>query len=335
MLITETQERFAGFYLIEGFWAIDKPDYSKFGSHYWLAPEYSKIMEEVVVTKYRNDQKIIIYRDGMIAFTDKELLSIGATNDTFRRVEKYTDILNALFGIFAATITHETGIKYHTNFEVTHHDVVSLLYENGRLISNGLPQKSTTNTQLMKRYLSHVPSGYTDDLDLYIDSPGRPIIREHILNKACDIFLNAYAQGGEATIKLLARSNKAAAEFAGTSFSDSVLISWLQIETYLYAKLMDYVAKGGTRFNRERRAFLEKDTPISQIIELLEVANEISSDLYSLLTRVRKVRNKIVHTGHVATANEASDALILLEKIIEEKIGTAIKLNTGLVMSPI
>lgn len=326
-------KRYVGFYLVEGFWAEKKPDYSKFNSQCWLVPEFNRLMEERVVTEGQGDREIIIYRDGLITYRDNELDKTGMTvgDKTFQRIEKYSEITNALSVVLISTITKEMGIKFHTNFEITHHDISGITFEDDEFRGMGIPSKSMTASQLQKRYLSMAPANYVDSLDLYIDIPPRAIVPKAVIELAVNTYFDATNQ--PENVRLLARANKAASEFAGTSFSDCVLISWLPVETHLYQKLRNYMNdEGSIRFNRKRKDYVSNEFTVSEIIELLEFSKVISKDEYDKLHAVRKIRNSIVHDGYSATVEDASKALGLLETIIDEKTGKRIQLNTGIGM---
>lgn len=326
--------RAVGFYLVEGFWAEAKPDYSMFNSQYWLTPGFNKLMEEVVISLKDGKRKVEIHRDGLISYSEPELDNYPepVLGETFQRIEKYTEILNALAIVLTSTITSKLKIKYHTNFELTHHDMFGMMYEGGTFKGMGLPQKSIAGNQINKRFLSNVPANYVGDLDHYIDFPPRPIISKEILNEVIKLFFKLTKV--KDNTRLLARANKAAAEYAGTSFSDCVLIAWLPVEIYLYERLKKYMDRSGSaRFNSKRKQILTKDYTVSQIIELLEFGKQLTKDEYDKLSKVRKVRNSIIHDGHTATLEEAGDALTLLETIIKTKTRQVLALNTGISMN--
>jgi hypothetical protein len=327
--------RAVGFYLVEGFWADAKPDYSMFNSRYWLTPGFNQLMEEVVVSLRDGSRKVEVHRDGLIAYSEPELHGNYLTpvqGRTFQRIEKYTEILNALAIALTATVTSKLKTKYHTNFELTHHDIFGMMYEDGKFKGMGLPQKSVAGNQINKRFLGNVPANCVDCLDLYIDSPPRPIVSKQILEEAIHLFFKLTKT--KDNTRLLARANKAAAEYAGTSFSDCILIAWLPVEVYLYERLKKYMNRSGTpRFNSKRKQTLTKDYTVSQIIELLEFGKQLTNDEYDKLSRVRRVRNTIIHDGHVATFEEAGEALALLESIIKTKTKQSIALNTGISMN--
>ena len=67
------QDRYLGFFLVEGIWADKKPDYSKFGSQYWIKPEYWALMGEISVSVTDGGRCIKVSRDGLILYTDNEL----------------------------------------------------------------------------------------------------------------------------------------------------------------------------------------------------------------------------------------------------------------------
>ena len=317
-----------GFYLIEGFWADKKPDYTKFNSQYWIKPEFWKLMEEEIVCHRHGDAEIRVYRDGLITYSDTELSTAAPDSETFTRIEKYIEILNAIFVVFVSTFTQATKIKYHTNFEVNHNQLVPIVYKNGVQVGMGMPQKSMTISQIDKRLLNNVPSGYEDSLDNWIDSPSRAVIPKEVIESSCKTFFAAAANRQQT--RMLARSNKASAEFANTSFSDCILICWLQIEIYLFNTLKTYMKnEGPLKFNKERRESMLKSTS-SQVIEVLELSGNLTKEVYDLLSKIRRVRNKIVHSNYSSNVNEAADALTLMELIIEENSGETIKLNTGI-----
>jgi hypothetical protein len=192
-----------------------------------------------------------------------------------------------------------------------------------------LPQKTITNVQLNKRWLNDVPDYAIDDLDSWVDGrPVRPVVNKEVLEKACRKYFKIASS--KQNIRLLARANKAASEFANTSFSDCVLACWLQVETYLYAKLENFMlSQGSAKYNKKRREKLLKSTS-SQMIELLEISGQLSQKKYDLLSKVRKIRNEVVHNGYSASHMEASSALSLLELVIKENSGENIVLVSGL-----
>lgn len=326
--------RSVGFFFIEGLWAGQKPDYTKFGSKYWLVPEFNEIMEEVVISIKSGSRKVEIQRDGLISYSDSELNehSSPAPGETFLRIERYSDILNALLLTLAYVITEDLGIKYHTNFELTHHDIFGITYSGEKLVSMGLPQKSKTAGQISKRFLSNVPSNSVDSLDYFIDTPPRPVIPEETLERGIRLFFELTKN--QDNVKLLARANKAVSEFASTSFSDALLIAWLPAEIYLYDRLKKYMARSGSpRFNSKRRKNVASDYTVSQVIELLEFAKVITKDEYDMFSKTRKIRNSIIHNAHIASFEEAAGALELLSYIIKSRTNKDIRLHTGIVMN--
>ncbi len=326
--------RSVGFYLVEGFWADTKPDYSKFGSQYWLTPEFSKLMEEPVVSLKDSKREVIVYRDGLISYREPELQKPAdlAMGGSFQRIEKYSEIINALVIVFTSTVTSKLKVKHHTNFEITHHDMFGMMFENGKFTGMGIPQKSATANQIDKRFLSNAPANRIDALDLWIDSPRRAIIGKAIIEEAIKLFFKLTKNRDN--IRLLARANKAAAEYAGTAFSDCILIAWLPVEIHLYEQLKEYMdSKGSARFNRKRKDNLLKDYTVSEVIELLEFSKQINKAEYDSLTKIRKIRNDIIHNGYAATFEEAGAALSLLESIIKSKTGHTLALNTGISMN--
>jgi hypothetical protein len=90
------------------------------------------------------------------------------------------------------------------------------------------------------------------------------------------------------------------------------------------------MGRDDARFNSKRKQTLSKDYTVSQIIELLEFGKQLTRDEYDKLSRVRRVRNAIIHDGYVATFEQAGEALTLLEIIIKAKTRHAIVLNAGI-----
>jgi hypothetical protein len=323
--------RAIGFYFVEGFWADAKPDYTMFNNQDWFnTPGFTELMSEVVVSLKDSKHKIEVHRDGLITYHEPELdnYAAPAPGETFQRIEKYTETLNALAIIFTSHITSKLNTKYHTNFELTHHDIIGMLYEDSKSTGMGLPQKSAAASQINKRFASSVPANRIGDLNSFVDMPPRPIIGKQLIEEAINLFFKLTHT--KENMKLLARANKAAAEYADTSFSDCVLIAWLPVEVYLYERLKKYMGRDDARFNSKRKQTLSKDYTVSQIIELLEFGKQLTRDEYDKLSRVRRVRNAIIHDGYVATFEQAGEALTLLEIIIKAKTRHAIVLNAGI-----
>jgi hypothetical protein len=313
---THDEEIYLGFYLIEEFWADVKPDYSKFGSYYWLIAEFWELMEELVVVIEDGERKICISRDGMIMYSDPRLANRPEFSDeTYQRLDQYAQILNALRFVFVAKTRELTRHIRFQYFEITHNDIIPISYKDGQRSSMGIPQKSMQLTQVEKRQLNNVPMGYLDNLDGYIDPHSRIVLPKELLTDIANIFLEATADA--TNTRLLARSNKASSEFEGASFSDSIIIAWTEIEIYLYDMLRESMSKEGSeRFNRDRRDFLENEFSASEVIELLEAIGAIGIDEYKDLNTVRKKRNKIIHDGVSSTFQQGVDALLVLEKVI-------------------
>jgi hypothetical protein len=323
-------ERFVGFFLKESFWAGEKPDYSRFGEQYWVHSQYSALMEERMIVRTSGDKTVVICRDGMMMYSDPGLFESN-DGDVYPRIERYTSILNALLVTMVSQITEKTGVLYHDYFEITHLDVIGVSkWQNGTGAS-GIPNKSATNTQFQKRLLSSIPSGYTNSIDLYIDSPPRPIIAINVLEEGIDKFFEVVSN--DENMKLASRTNKALSEFVSTSFSDSIIVAWTQVEIYLYEKMQTYAKSNQARFNADRRKRLKKDVTASETIEILEVGGQLSIDEYKDINKIRKIRNGIIHEGKVASFEDACAAIKLLENIINEKTSQNIKLALGIRMS--
>lgn len=323
-------ERFVGFFLKEGFWAGEKPDYSRFGEQYWIHPEYSALMEERVIVRTKGNKTVVVCRDGMMMYSDPGLLESN-DGDVYPRIERYTSILNALLVTMVSQITEKTDILYHDYFEITHLDIIGVSKWQDGSSGSGIPNKSATNVQFQKRLLSSIPSGYTNSIDLYVDSPPRPVIAINILEEGIDKFFEVVKHDED--MKLASRTNKALSEFVSTSFSDSIIVAWTQAEIFLYEKMQAYAKSNQARFKTDRRKHLKKGVTASETIEILEVAGQLSIDEYKSINKIRKIRNGIIHESKVASFEDACAAITLLENIINEKTSQNIKLALGIRMS--
>jgi len=249
----------------------------------------------------------------------------------YSRVEHYTAVLNALLMTMVSCITQRTGILYHDFFEITHLDVISVSKWKNGTSASGIPNKSATNVQYSKRWLSSIPAGYIDSIDMFVDSPPRPVVSVDIIEGAINVFFALVRE--EQNMILASRTNKALSEFSTASFSDAVIVTWTQIEVFLYEKLQIYAWAHPGRFDSVRRNKLKKEATASEVIEILEAAGELSASEYKDINQVRKVRNHIIHEGKVAKMEDAINALKLLEKIINEKTSQSIQIPMGIRMS--
>lgn len=324
------KQKFLAFYLAEEFWADSKPDYSQFSNEQRIVREFTPLLEEPIVEVTHGEREIRICRDGMIMYSDAELNS-GYTYDGFlSRLEQYTEILNALYFLFASSLNEHHEIQKYHHYEVTHYDILPITIDiSNRVCGHAIPLRSLMSGQINKRYLKDVPRLYEDNLDLYIESfPPRDVISRDTLAGISRMFLEM-APEDSTNIRLIARSNKAAAEYESTSFSDCIIIAWTEIEAYLFDSLRRQLqSMGESRFNHNRRRSLERQLHVAGVIEFLEALSVISIEEYGKLNTLRKYRNDIVHNNAHATEQQAQAALEFLEQILLVKTKTSIKFKS-------
>ncbi len=335
--MSEDNVKRLGFYINEGFWASDKPDFSHINEQNWAVHEYMETMKQEIISVSDGDRKIVVDRDGLIQYEDGELqdpevLQSGqyAAEPVFTRNQNYTDKLNALSLVLVSFINRDLSIKV-THTKLTHSDIVTIARSSNGDSSDVFPQRIGSSSQISKRTLSDLPRNSENDINGFVDGVRRQVVPKEELIKAVNKYF-AITQD-KSTIKLLSQANSASASYIDAAFSSTVTIAWQAVESYLFNQLREYTAiTGNPRFNARRRDFLIKESKVSEVIELLEFAGFISKDLYDLLTKVRKVRNRIIHDEHNATIIEAVEALALLELIIKNKTGWQPYLRTALMV---
>lgn len=324
------RHKFLAFYLAEEFWADSKPDYFKFNNGNMSVHEITLLLEEPVVEVTNGDREIRVCRDGMIMYSDAELKS-GYTYDGFlSRLEQYTEILNALYFLFASSLNKHHEIQRYHHYEVTHYDILPITIDiSNRVCGYAIPLRSVMSGQINKRYLKDVPRSYDGNLDLYLESfPPREVIPKDNLTGASRMFLEIAPEGSTNT-RLFARSNKAAAELESTAFSDCIIIAWTEIEAYLFDSFRRQVkSMGESRFNHDRRKSLERQLHVAGVIEFLEALSVISTEEYDKLNTLRKYRNNIVHNNAHATEQQAQEVLEFLEHILLIKTKTSIQFKS-------
>lgn len=105
------------------------------------------------------------------------------------------------------------------------------------------------------------------------------------------------------------------------SFSQSFIMSWVIIESYLALLWEENVVKKIDKKDRKKKLLDTVRWSADYIIEALNLLNIIiDDDCYSKLMRLKKKRNKIVHEGKVLTKIESEECLELAFQILKKRL---------------
>ena len=106
--------------------------------------------------------------------------------------------------------------------------------------------------------------------------------------------------------------------FKNGEYSQSLLSSWLVFETNIES-LWSYYLSSQDLNNRRMTKFNDKNRwSMDYIIETLSLMGKLNKKDYDYLTKLKTIRNKVVHSGLVVTEAEAQQSLELATKLVRD-----------------
>lgn len=141
------------------------------------------------------------------------------------------------------------------------------------------------------------------------------------------------ANSGEA-VEMVALLNQAHASYREHDFSAAVVLAWTVCESVLHDKWSSYYQKqaaaGGFTLNREKRKTYERQMSAATIIEVLDLAGELTHTLCEKLHRARTARNLWLHRTKSVSIKEAGASIETASEILEEVLGLHLPISLGL-----
>jgi len=239
--------------------------------------EQIDVMEKVnepVITKTFNTFNLYVFKDGLIGF------GFNQTNDiNFEASMKLIDNMNALmFHIY-------NSINIHYQGKITMIDPFSL--DDLSLLNIG--EKGTglgsRNQHISKSYLERFEKNrfFVRQVFFSIDEMNSIIDRFEMIIRNEHIWLFSFL-------------NKIISHYKSHQFLEAYVDSFFLIEAMISSLWVEKINKNEYGLNRKRKDFLEgANLTLSKKLKILEMDGVLSEDLYRIISKLRKIRNGLVH----------------------------------------
>lgn len=285
------------YFLYPPVWIVGAPTGSP------MAPDSKEMEKEALSIKTKYGILCKISRDGMLTFNLDKVIPEDASpkapvsfDDAVNKVLKVVLLLNVhLISLYkAVSEMQKLGIP---KMIISPEDVISI--QNGGM---GLGQSQSTNL-LLARYQ---PSPQIRGI----------IITESSVGRSFEIFDEILAKGSQdllSIIYLIAQSYKYHQDH---NFNISLISSWASIEKMLIAVWKNYIKSNRRRsnksfINQDRETILlnGRDFTANVISEILSIADLLPLEIYDLVSKSRRARNKWVHELKPVTRQQAADSV--------------------------
>lgn len=300
-----TQERYIGFYTLNLFWTIERPDIAT------LKNDPKKFEEEFsrVIISYSDENfKIEICRDGLILMhinrLEQERILVESEDKRSQSDTRVTDFnseyiayLNAFQLLLTSATLQVQKYNYFDNVSLSSYDVISTTKKDGKFDGASLPSFDITQSYYLGRYLSQYNPNYPVEIDQRIAH--RHTIIKEVFDKSIVDFKKIFTDID--TVYILSQINSALSEFKKLSFRQSLILSWFSIEYFINKHWINFLqekkeAKETQIINSTRREFLTgKDITSSIMSNMLELNGKIPNDIFVKIDNVRGKRNLIIH----------------------------------------
>lgn len=246
----------------------------------------------VFSSKYKTS-KIVFRQDGFIGICSDD------HSDYVHRKEKAMEILNDILATFLVL-----GLPCHA---VREPEIADIRVE---------PQ---TLTIAVVTWYSDVHESRFRDADLWgnvLPSAlllNRTTIREDVLPSVVSIAEELTKD--EVKRNLLAFLLEAYTLYQNAEYSQSFVASWLVLETHIQKLWKDFLGVKSLSKKRSKKLSDASRWSVDYMLEALNLADTIQLGEYRVLTRLKKLRNGIVHSGGKASKGEAEECFKLAFEI--------------------
>jgi hypothetical protein len=325
-----SQKSYTAFYSSRPFWAGSKIDFQVPPTDEW----FYRQMSEVVHTANSEEFSLKVCRDGLILIQVTKLEERKDGSDLSRPIPRkdrvglwgeYLDYLNTFHLLLDSATIDVDKLACFDFQEITSRDAFRVTFEEEQELSQGVfPSQSLASIFLMGRHLSSYNTGIPIEIDSRLCF--REVISIDEISHTSEQFALVISQSG--CEKVLASFAKSISEYKIGNYEISIVLAWFITEaivnnlwiTHLDSLNQD-LQDGRKRINVDRKKFLTgTDFNIGIITNLLELFNVLEGDWLDKVDKVRKCRNKIVHTDTYSPGvDEAALAIAVAQEMIARK----------------
>lgn len=317
--------KYLAFYLSKPFWVKDAIDLQA-----GFPEGFSNLMEEQMFIYEDETLDLRLCRDGRFLLRLKLLSgkdSLMSFLGSMKTISAYVKNVNALALIFESVFIKETKNYYFETKELTNQECFGVRYENGKWAGESVQQLEKFQHARMGLNIGPFPNPAMQPIFLM-----RPIVSLEIVQETANIYKTIFAN--EWLISLVSSLNKSISEYKIANYDTALVLSWFIIESIISDKWAQWIAskeeKIPGRINRERKKRLQgRDYPISVRLNIMEMNEVISLELYQMLDKVRANRNSIVHRekDYWCSPEDAQSAIQAANTLIQTHFDLELHLN--------
>jgi len=139
-------------------------------------------------------------------------------------------------------------------------------------------------------------------------------------------------------IQVLSDLEKSLSEYKVLNFSTSLVLSWFVIERFISDLWEGYLKKqsitynsGLKRINSDRKKSLTRQLGMEKKLNLLELTDTIDFETFSMLDKLRDIRNKVTHgkSRFVCRGEHCQSAFKMVRYFLAKEYHIDLVLNTG------
>lgn len=361
--MTANAETYLGFYLPQAVWVGDPIDLSTFAN----IREAARQIDQITYSRSCQNLKLKAYRDGLFMLHIPQMeehrpaSQPAEIDEAISWWNRYLEYANTFFLILDSSLIRHERFAYLELGEISKHDIWAATYE-GEVLK-GMGHAGHTQTAASFLYSRrHLVQQFGDDFDsmLEFQCPASDIPANHYRGKIEGLFfltipwrgihtlstevLNATVSQFDdilatdhSAVPLLAELAKAIAQYKIGDFEVALSLSWFVIEKLLSAEWERFLCDknadlqgGAKRINSDRRQRLNgRDYPASVRLNVLELNDIISFDLYQQIDRIREYRNKVIHRdkNFICSRPNAIEAIHTANSLINLQFSIDIVIN--------
>jgi hypothetical protein len=316
-----SQKSYIAFYSSRPFWAGSEIDFQVPPTDEW----FYRQMSEVVYAVNPEEFSLKVCRDGQILLQVKKLEERKDGSDPSKPIsmkdrvglwDEYLDYLNTFYLLLDSATIDVDKLACFDFQEITSRDAFRVTFDDENEPSPGVyPSQSLASVFLMGRYLCNYRDGLLLEVDPRLSC--REVISLDAISHASEQFTRVISQTG--CEKVLASFAKSISEYKVGHYEASIIFAWFITEAtinHLWSTHLKSPRKG-VPGGKKRVDTKKKAIFVSEKINHLKLSGVLHSDFFTQVDKVRKCRNKIVHTN---TSSPGEDEAVLAIAVAQEMI---------------
>lgn len=281
----DSRETGGGGYIYPPVWVDQAPEKS-FGEKVWGTEEIS---HDIMLREDFLDKEIVVVRDGLIILLSQD-------------GEEIREVLNTIFGVGVFL-----GSRWRS---LQGREIVSVS------ISSEMVHSTHAELSTRRAQLHHSTSDFPTHLRRGAVSSNQ---LQHLIQLAEEVY---QVDGLKEKVILHLQAHT---HLLDHEYTASFLLNWNIVEQQII-DILDPHLRDNYNVNRDRRESIKDGSHwfISHMLEVAEITDAISDEIYSQLDEFRSKRNKIVHDMETASEEQADELNEAVSSLLENEIDRAL-----------